>query len=94
MWRIGDLAECVNDEWNVPANRLHESPPVIGEIRRVTAVRMHLSFWRGATFFLTFACPDQAYYAPYFRKIVQDHSACDVGFKALIKRTTRQPEPV
>lgn len=93
MWRINDLAECINDDWNVPATRLQETPPVIGEIRRVTAVRTHVSFWHGLTVYLAFACPDQRYFAPYFRKIVHTHEPATADFTALIKRTTRHTEP-
>jgi len=89
-WSVGDLAECINDQWGNYPRGLNERPPVLGEIRRVTSIRFYRPRFKQKSY-LVFACPLQSYFAGNFRKILHIHEPAEASFEALIRRTIKAP---
>jgi hypothetical protein len=78
-WQVGDLAVCINDEWD---------GCLAGNPRRGDILRVSKSGYLGDVFGLGFYGKNQrhGWSAEMFRKIRPDTEPCDAEFTALIKR--------
>lgn len=95
-WKVGDLAECIDDDWGC-GDDIPPFCPVKGNLYRVTDIenptccevhRNHLYLEFGAV------CTGTTFIALQFRKVTPRHEPCSAEFREQIKNLSRAPEPV
>ena len=93
-WRAGDLAECIESGWQHPNDPHH---PKVGDVLRVSAITDGPCVCVGRPAALITGLrfegkpQNRAWHCRSFRKLRPVHTAADVAFTALIRRTRRAP---
>ncbi len=91
-WKAGDMAANATGApdgiWCNSPEKQEVAGPKAGEILRVVGVNYGRNTYSGrlgwALFFAEF--PGESFFAVYFRKIIQTHTAADAEFTEQIKR--------